>query len=442
MRCDQCGLESGWEQLFTKAPGVFGRAPRAFCPDCARDDRAAYRFLAWSTALAAAGGPLLLWLAPSTQFGAWGINLAVLQLLLPACTLLHELGHVLAGRATGFRTFQLEIGHGREAFTARAWGFRWVFRAVPSGGRVLCATRNPDWLRSRWTLLILGGPAMNALLLGLGWMFLDGGSGPGAALAGLGSAFAIAPLLCIVNALLLVYSLWPFPPAHASSRSEPAGSTSENDLRLIWRLWRQPKQAFTPPAVAYAWYEATELRNVGAPDRALACLRAAESLSPAPGDFSLDSLAALAELDLNRPHEARRRFVRLLGRWGRHPATRHALLNNIAWASLMTRDPSLLAEANACSQAAWSSDPGNVHYQGTRGSVLIELGDIEEGATLVAQAMKRQADPHGLAANACYLGLAEARRGQSDASRQMFAFARRLHPACPLLDRAENPTPA
>ena len=49
--------------------------------------------------------------------------------------------------------------------------------------------------------------------------------------------------------------------------------------------------------------------------------------------------------------------------------------------------------------------------------------------------MKNNPENYGQALNACYIGIAEARRGNPTESRNYFAIARRLDPDCILLDR-------
>ena len=49
--------------------------------------------------------------------------------------------------------------------------------------------------------------------------------------------------------------------------------------------------------------------------------------------------------------------------------------------------------------------------------------------------MREHEDDWNKAANACYIGIAHARRGEAEQCRSYFALARRLDPKCVLLER-------
>ncbi len=77
----------------------------------------------------------------------------------------------------------------------------------------------------------------------------------------------------------------------------------------------------------------------------------------------------------------------------------------------------------------------SVYFRGTRGRVLVELGRIQEGLPLLHQALKANLEKDGRALNACYLGIAAARRGDLAVSKSYFALARKLDRDCILLER-------
>jgi predicted Zn-dependent protease len=111
--------------------------------------------------------------------------------------------------------------------------------------------------------------------------------------------------------------------------------------------------------------------------------------------------------------------------------------NNLAWTDVMLGQPALLAEADEKSREALSILPWEPFAQGTRGAVLVEQNRIEEGLRLLLDAMK--GNPRNLRAfNACYLAIAEARRGQAKLAQSHLARAVRFDCQCPLLPRARR----
>jgi tetratricopeptide (TPR) repeat protein len=130
-----------------------------------------------------------------------------------------------------------------------------------------------------------------------------------------------------------------------------------------------------------------------------------------------------------------RAYAVLIGRHKKNKNLDGLLLNNLAWTYLLVGKLELLHKADTCSRIALETLPWLVHCKGTRGSVLVEYGKYEEGLKLLHEAMKKYPEKSGQALNACYIGIAEARRGNANESRNYFAIAKKLDPDCILLER-------
>jgi tetratricopeptide (TPR) repeat protein len=118
------------------------------------------------------------------------------------------------------------------------------------------------------------------------------------------------------------------------------------------------------------------------------------------------------------------------------PELKYMVLNNIAYANLMVGDSQLLPEADAYSAEAYQNAPWMPAIAGTRGAVLVEMGRLNEGVSLLKRAMAEHTDAQGKAANACYLAIAESHRGNPEEARRYLETARALDPTCYLLPRA------
>jgi predicted Zn-dependent protease len=135
---------------------------------------------------------------------------------------------------------------------------------------------------------------------------------------------------------------------------------------------------------------------------------------------------------------AREIYVNLLGDSEAEIGSEGLLQNNVAWIDLMIGDPALLAEADQFSEQALAAAPSVASFKGTRGSVLVELGRIDEGVPLLEQALRENVHRHSKALNACYLALVAARRADKTAARRYIDLAKRHDSACPLLGRANR----
>jgi tetratricopeptide (TPR) repeat protein len=101
----------------------------------------------------------------------------------------------------------------------------------------------------------------------------------------------------------------------------------------------------------------------------------------------------------------------------------------------MRADPELLAETDQFSKEACEAFPWSSYFAGTRGAVLVELGQSEAGMDLLSRALKKNNDAYNKAVNACYLALGEAQLGNREAAQLYLETARRLDRTCPVLKR-------
>jgi hypothetical protein len=366
---------------------------------------------------------LLSWLTPDSNLGPVVWNFGLLLLFMFGSTVAHELGHVFAGRLVGMHITGIEIGRGPLVVDFHCWGFRWQFRAVPAGGFAFGVPRSGGWVRLRQTVYILGGPLANLLLIGVAL-----------ALTGFANAlpydfmerFGPGTMLLFTNAALFVCSLIP-------SMMDTSRGKWPSDGLLLWRIWRWSR-AEIDAAVPY-WHavEAQDLFSQRKNAEANVVLWG--GLKEYPDDASLEQVRAYSLLSQGQAAEARRIYARILGRHGKFEQIRHVMFNNIAYADLLLGNPALMWEADAGSRIAVEAQPSVAAFKRTRGAVLVEMGELDAGLCLLHEAMRENEDDRNKAVSACFVGIAHARRGESEQCRSYFALARRLDPECVLLER-------
>lgn len=90
--------------------------------------------------------------------------------------LFHELGHVIAGRLVGCRTTEIVVQGIEFGETAKGW--RWSFDHWHLGGHVRIPLNGLHRMKPRLAIISLGGPIMNVVMVGVGFLAvrLTGGS--------------------------------------------------------------------------------------------------------------------------------------------------------------------------------------------------------------------------------------------------------------------------
>jgi len=154
-----------------------------------------------------------------------------------------------------------------------------------------------------------------------------------------------------------------------------------------------------------------------------------------PDDIGNRDGLAMACLFLGDFQAARGHWCALLTRAEISDEALARLLNNIAWVNLQIGGAEMLDEADRFSHAALQAQPWISPFQGTRGSVLVELGRVEEGLPLLRRAFTGNLEDRLKALNACYLALGESKRGKREESLSYLDMARTLDPQCLLLPR-------
>jgi tetratricopeptide (TPR) repeat protein len=157
-----------------------------------------------------------------------------------------------------------------------------------------------------------------------------------------------------------------------------------------------------------------------------------------PQNLHLLNVSGVLCLDQQNYTRAREIFLQLLPRETKPNGTRYIILNNIAYVDALLGDPELLPEADAYSKEAYGAAPWAPSITGTRGTVLIALGQLEAGIKLLKESFERAWTPRSKAENACHLAMAHTRLGDRNQANNYMKLARQLDSQCRLIDRVET----
>jgi tetratricopeptide (TPR) repeat protein len=330
---------------------------------------------------------------------------------------IHELGHALAGALVGLRIRSVIVGVGAPLLSFNVAGVAVRINLLPFGGLTLGTPQGSAWLRLRLWVFALGGPAANVVLCYV-LHRLYGQAGAAT------EQHRLASVASSASWAVLVLNLIPFKTAE--------GAASDGYSLFTIPFWKSRQLEEARVVVqAMPLMEAMRLDDLAAAGPLADALEA---------DFPEHSLTASLTGSLRHRQG---RHAEALTLWRRAlagatlPRQIAFLKNNIAFVDIVFGDPGNFAEADAYSAAAMAVHPELAAFVGTRGAVLVRLGRAAEALPLLRRAVAGGPAPRSQAYNRASLASALAMLGRTADARHELDEARRMNPACELLEPAE-----
>jgi tetratricopeptide (TPR) repeat protein len=421
MKCDVCGMESDFSAAFRKERKAFRKSAGTYCPVCWQRYSKMISILPLiilSLVGIVSYGALWLSKLPELELARQALSTIVLLYLFFILSIVpHELGHAIAAWLVGFRVFNIAFGYGKLLFKFRLFGTIVSFHWVPIVGIVRSAPRAIDWHRTKYFIKILAGPAANAIIVvAIVYISWHHNGVP-----------VSAQLFLIANLLILISAIVPY--RYSSLNLDSDGKQM---ILVFSKKQKQIEQAHAAHFLLEATTRWNEHRDIE--DAVQWCEK---GLALYPDELQLLNMRGLLCLERGAFAQGREIYLQLLQRESKPSAWRFALLNNIAYSDVLLGDPSLLPEANTCSEEAYKNLPWADFAIGTRGTVLVEMKKYEEGIKLLKESIKKTEDTRSKALNACHLSIAYSRMGDFDQAAQYLKLARHIDSRCSLLERAE-----
>jgi tetratricopeptide (TPR) repeat protein len=317
------------------------------------------------------------------------------------------------------RVFSIVIGTGRTLFKRRLLGLTFELKTLPYGGMTLLAPKTSEYFRVRESLSVLAGPTTNLLLVVITFFFIRYFGIPFNLTGGVQPAWDSI----IANGLIIISCAIP-------CEAPSLAGEIPNDALLLLKVLFSRDQASKALMVFYL-FEGLEIWGAKGVEEGKAWFDRAETLFPENPVFPL--MAANVSILAKDYQQARDKVAPLLVNQEIEPQSRFAALNTVAYADCMSRNQSLLGEADECSMEAMRNIPWDSKTKAIRGAVLVELGRINEGVAMLRNAMDEHEDNANKAIAACHLAIAEERRGNVPEARASWAMARQFDPKCVLL---------
>jgi tetratricopeptide (TPR) repeat protein len=439
IKCDFCGVESDLEQAFRKIPRSFSHKFRWICPDCwlKRAQKTFKRFSIYWLIYGVLG--VVLAFVPKVQFvGFFFLNLLLLDVCLLLLILPHELGHALAAKLVGFRVFNVFVGVGKTFYKTRLLGFRLEIKRTPSGGATIAAPTNSKAVRSKYFLYVFAGPFVSVVIGWIVYVFMPHPMWPHVEfqigyLMGLypvlflGAKLMPLQILFLANVFILLRNLWP---RQAKTVYGPIPSDGLALLKTPFMKQERIKQLLAANLIQEA-FEAFYDRKYTEAEK-----WARTGLNSFGVNAQLTNLLGVILLQQGRIPEGREIFVAQVYPPAADPAIYGFALNNLAYANIISEQEELLPEADNCSRLAMEKFPWHPAFKATRGAVLVRLGQLEPGMELLNEAMAKQEDDYSKGINACFLSIAERKRGNPQRADDYLKAARTFDPDCILIQKA------
>ncbi|WP_013325606.1 tetratricopeptide repeat protein [Gloeothece verrucosa] len=294
----------------------------------------------------------------------------------------HEMGHLLAAKTVGFNPYFVRVGTGPKILQLKLFKSIFELRTYPSSGITYISNLSLDRLKPKLLLMYLGGPSVNCFFLLILNKICH------SRLFNLDiSWYIIIQGLAFFEFLLLVTNLIPL-------ESVLYGRSCPNDGKQIFNALTKNKQQLMQILLGLARYEASQSTTVTPwfnKD-----LNKLQILFQAQTEFqqkNFEQAVNLLEQLLKAPELANRERIYLID-----------LLASIV---INYGEKKYLSKAERWSAEALSLDNDIKTLQGTRGSILIELGKYQEGKEMLLPLTERENDAVDRFISCCYLAKAD-----------------------------------
>ena len=344
-----------------------------------------------------------------------------------ACIMLHEIGHLLAAWIIGWKPLAICMGFGKRKTLVRFGDLKVQLAHWPVGGLVEVVAFEPANFRRKYFAFAAAGPAATAaaILFLVAVLLRPSGTVIPRSWEGL-----IMPLL-VLQAWMLVQNLWPI---HIDTGKSMLPSDGLQMLQVLWLKDDQIPAILLAHASAYA----DSLLADGKVAEAKKLI--AESLARWP--VIPPSVARTMWIDRliahDRQGEANAACDELLKRDDASGESRIAILDSLACLPLFYGHRHLIPRALAWIGEALLIEPDRLALQGTKGSLLIESGEVEDGLCLIKEVRRTSTSENDQAICAYYLSLALFRMGETEKARRHLRQARADHPGCIVASRISD----
>ncbi|MBI5380410.1 MAG: tetratricopeptide repeat protein [Opitutae bacterium] len=329
---------------------------------------------------------------------------------------IHEMGHAIAAHLVGLEFTSITIGHWRKLFSLQLNKITVTVRAAPACGYVELRLTPRSFSSPRIIAFLLAGIFFEtiAVVLALLGPYLP-------TITSLDELLLVFGRICVIciGGLQVLVNLLPI-------EGLVGGYKMPTDGLQLLHLW---KNRSARSAQRQLFDELTRLDELRSTQRSIEAIELASDLARQnPDNLSLLLMLGGLHAEAGDTQKAEAIWRELLKRPVVSPSARAAQLDQLCCLPLYYGRLDLLPEAEAWCTEALKYAPDAITLKGTRGSVLVELGRIDEGMALLREVIKQSECAIDRAVSSSYLAKAHAAKGDHCEARQWIEKARGIDP--------------
>jgi len=359
-----------------------------------------------------------------SNLGWFLINVALFLIVSFITTIIHELGHAFIAGLTGQNVTAINFGRGKTIFSKKIFNTYLDFKKIPLGGLTFYLPKASSWFRTKTMIITAAGPVANLLVAWLLWDQIKSFDFVYSVI----NEVAFIPIFFLSNLVTGCLNLIPF--RFNSSFGE---------------IWTDGGKILTTPFINKEAIESYQFSGVYSQaffalqhdDYKLTQTLSEDALRQYPDDRNLKNILGIALIEQGSFSDARSIFRKIITEKEISSFERGLYSNNIAYANYRLEDPDLLEESLELSEAAVNLVPWELAIRSTRGSILIEAGQLEEGIKLLNdRGYKILSDPTYANVKST-LAIGYAKQGKIELARKNLQRAKDFDPGNEMAKRAE-----
>lgn len=340
------------------------------------------------------------------------------------CIVAHELGHLIAAITMGWKPFVMKIGVGSSRTLMRFGDLHVQLGIRPSGGWVRATGQSLAWFRGQWLLFALAGPMMSLLAV---WAIFALLALPSSRVPFSNLVRDSLLIAAILQIYILAWNLWP-------RDAVVDGMLIPTDGKQAWKSLFASREEIQAQFLAHAMIAATIFIERGEWKRVPPILERAYREA---GIKSLDMHCLWIHCLLHQSKHADvdTAINELLNGSGALGVSRTTILDGIACISVFHDFPDFIPQALACIDEAIALEPDTITLKGTKASLLVESGRLEEGLKLLEDVMKDTKSSNDCAICSYYTALVYRRLGNWEEGKKLLQEAEQKYPVCSVKKR-------
>lgn len=337
---------------------------------------------------------------------------------------IHELGHLCVAWLVGWKPLSLTIGSDQSRTIFRIGDLRFNLGTFTLGGRARAVPLTSSLFRLKRLLFVAGGPAASIALAVVLWKLMNSESW-----LSLSAWWAETTVYFTFIAMWLCFcSLIPM-------TIRRGGRYIPNDMRSFFRVLTARQSDLNTEFASYRYYHVNLLVADGRMGEAEALLM--QGFKSVKDILFARTYWINHLLQAGRTADAKAAISALLEK-GIPSATRADVLDSLACIPIYYDHPELLEDAMRYIDEAIDEAPGAITLKGTKGSLLIEKGCLDEGMRMLEEVKSSSESILDKSISGYFIALGFHKKGEMERARNQLRSAIAMAPDCVVRTRVEK----